>query len=195
MFKVIKTVAVGLFALISFQFSTDITKAYTVNKGDTLWSIGVEHGVSVLDLKEINKKNTMHVREGEYLHIPESITSSERDLLERLVSSEAEGESYAGKVAVATVVLNRVSSSEFPNTINEVIYDVSATGNPSFSPVMDGSIHEPADAQSKKAVKEALAFEGMGSGSLFFYNPAIATNHWISTRETTSVIGNHVFAK
>ncbi|MFB4165161.1 cell wall hydrolase [Alteribacillus sp. JSM 102045] len=195
MFKKFKFIGAALAALFTFTATAEASEAYTVKSGETLWSIGMEHGVSVLELKEINQKDSLHVNEGEQLKIPESISTQERDLLERIVSAEAEGESYAGKVAVATVVLNRVKSDEFPDSIKEVIYEVSPTGNPTFSPVSDGSINQPADEESKKAVKEALAFEGQGSGSLFFYNPSIASNHWISTRETTSVIGNHVFAK
>ncbi|SDI21481.1 cell wall hydrolase [Alteribacillus bidgolensis] len=195
MFKQLKIAGAAFAAFISFSAAAEVSEAYTVKSGETLWSIGMEHGVSVIELKEVNEKNTLHVNEGEYLQIPEGIYPHERNLLERIVSAEAEGESYAGKVAVATVVLNRVKSDEFPDSIKKVIYEVSPTGHPSFSPVSDGSINQPADEESKKAVREALAFEGQGSGSLFFYNPAIASNHWIATRETTSVIGNHVFAK
>lgn len=131
---------------------------------------------------------------GERLSIPATISAAERDLLARLVRAEAEGEPYAGKVAVATVVLNRVAHRDFPNTVRGVINEVSH-GHYAFSPVQNGRINRAADSESIRAVNEALAFRGQGSGSLFFYNPTIATNHWIATRTETVRIGNHVFAK
>jgi N-acetylmuramoyl-L-alanine amidase len=119
-----------------------------------------------------------------------SISASERDLLARLVRAEAEGEPYAGKVAVATVVLNRVDSSQFPDTVSGVIYQKGQ-----FSPVSNGSINRPATSQDYKSVDEALAFRGQGNGSLFFYNPKTATSRWLDSRPTVAVIGNHVFKK
>ncbi|MFH7445052.1 cell wall hydrolase, partial [Pseudomonas syringae pv. tagetis] len=89
------------------------------------------------------------------------------DLMARLVRAEAEGEPYAGKVAVATVILNRVASPEFPNSIKAVINEVS-NGHYAFTPVQNGQINQPADAASKQAVNEALAFRGQGSGSVYF---------------------------
>lgn len=107
---------------------------------------------------------------------------------------KARGEPYAGKVAVATVVLNRVDSSLFPNTVNGVIYQKDQ-GYYAFSPVKNGAINQSADNSAKEAVKEALAFRGMGKGSLYFYNPKTAKGTWITSREVTTVIGNHRFAK
>lgn len=182
-------------SILCFIEPAKATTTYTVNKNDTLWTIAMDHGVSVLELKEKNNKTTDTVTVGEQLTIPEGITREEEELLARLVRAEAEGEPYAGKVAVATVVLNRVKDPGFPDSIKEVIYEISPTGNPAFTPVQNGTINKPADEESKKAVKEALAFDGQGHGSLFFYNPEIATNHWIATRETTIVIGNHTFAR
>ncbi|MDA3128596.1 cell wall hydrolase [Aliibacillus thermotolerans] len=193
--KVISSVGTICFAFLFFIDHTKAEITHTVNENDTLWTIAMDHGVSVLDIKKENNKSTNAVTVGEQLTIPEGITPEEEELLARLVSAEAKGEPYAGKVAVATVVLNRVNSPEFPNSIKEVIYEVSPTGNPSFTPVQNGTINQPADKESKKAVKEALAFEGQGHGSLFFYNPEKATNHWIATRETTTIIGNHIFAR
>lgn len=126
--------------------------------------------------------------------MPESVTSEELDLLARLIHSEAQGEPYAGKVAVGTVVLNRVADDRYPDTIRDVIYEV-VNGYYAFSPVLDGTIYEPAAEESKLAAREAIAFDGQGQGSIFFYNPETATNHWNATREETKRIGQHVFAK
>lgn len=120
-----------------------------------------------------------------------SLTEKEIDLLSRLVRAEAETEPYEGKIAVACVVLNRVESSKFPNTIREVIY---ARGQ--FQPVQNGEINKPADEESIKAVKAALTEQrNLAPGALFFYNPDIATSRWLDTRTTTMVIGQHVFKK
>jgi N-acetylmuramoyl-L-alanine amidase len=116
--------------------------------------------------------------------------SSDKEMLARLVHAEAQGEPYAGKVAVAVVVLNRVASPDFPNTVPQVIYQQGQ-----FSPVANGAIREYADKDSIRAVNEAYTLRGTGSGSLFFYNPKTATSRWLDSRETTVTIGNHVFKK
>jgi N-acetylmuramoyl-L-alanine amidase len=116
----------------------------------------------------------------------------EIDLLARLVRAEAQTEPFEGKIAVACVVLNRVESSQFPDTIKEVIYEPGQ-----FQPVSNGEIHEPADEESIAAVKEALSEKRniVPESSLFFYNPDIATSRWLDSRATTVVIGQHVFKK
>jgi N-acetylmuramoyl-L-alanine amidase len=123
-----------------------------------------------------------------------TISAQEKDLFARLVEAEAKGESYEGKVAVATVVLNRVDSSEFPDTvtgvINEVVGDAYA-----FSPVQNGEINKPASDDSIRAVEEALTRQDRLNDCIYFYNPEIATDTWITTREVVKTVGNHVFAK
>lgn len=123
-----------------------------------------------------------------------SISDEEKDLFARLVEAEAKGESYEGKVAVATVVLNRVESPHFPNTItgviNEVVGDAFA-----FSPVQNGEIKNPASDEAIRAVEESLTRQERLNDCIYFYNPDIATDNWIRTREVVTTIGNHVFAK
>jgi N-acetylmuramoyl-L-alanine amidase len=116
--------------------------------------------------------------------------ASDKEMLARLVHAEAKGEPYAGKVAVAVVVLNRVASPDFPNTVPQVIYQKGQ-----FTPVANGTFKQYADLDSIKATNEAYRLRGTGSGSLFFYNPKTATSRWLDSRETTVVIGNHVFKK
>ncbi|MEH7072624.1 cell wall hydrolase [Neobacillus drentensis] len=119
------------------------------------------------------------------------LSNNEIDLLARLVRAEAQTEPYKGKIAVACVVLNRVESKKFPDTIKEVIY---APGQ--FQPVSNGEINKPADKESIRAVKAALSEKRqMAPGALFFYNPAIATSRWLDSRKTTMIIGRHVFKK
>ncbi|WP_102347734.1 cell wall hydrolase [Bacillus sp. Marseille-P3661] len=118
-----------------------------------------------------------------------TISSEEKKLLARLVHAEAEGEPYAGKVAVATVVLNRVEHKQFPDTIKEVIYEKNA-----FAPVKNGSINEPADQEALEAVQDALTKQERNKEVVYFYNPETATSDWIFEREVIKKIGNHVFA-
>lgn len=180
--------------MLSPQSVTEAAQLYYVKSGDTFWKISSKYGVTVSQLKLANNKTSNLIYPGQKLVIPNSISAADKELLARLVHAEAKGESYAGKVAVATVVLNRVNSPEFPNTIRGVIYEVQS-GHYAFSPVQNGAINQPADAEAKRAVNEALAFNGQGKGSLYFYNPKTAKSKWILSREVTVVIGNHVFAK
>jgi spore germination cell wall hydrolase CwlJ-like protein len=128
--------------------------------------------------------------EKEEASAPVAASGSDLDLLARLVHAEAKSEPYAGKVAVAKVVLNRTVSGQFPTTIQGVIYQ-----SGQFSPVTNGSINTPASAESTQAAQEAIAQGGSASGDMFFYNPAIATSRWLDSKPTTQVIGNHVFKK
>jgi len=171
------------------------TTTHKVQSGETYWKIATNFGVPVTSLMKVNNATSSALNVGQNLVIPNStITAAEKDLMARLVRAEAVGEPYAGKVAVATVILNRVSSPDFPNSVREVIYQIS-NGHYAFTPVQNGQINQPADAASKQAVNEALAFRGQGKGSLFFYNPKTSSSNWILSREVTVTIGNHRFAK
>nr|WP_249365268.1 cell wall hydrolase [Cytobacillus citreus] len=187
--------------MLSFQFvqlnhhrtyaeTLDNVDIYTVKKDDSLLEIGMKYGVSVLELKKINHKKTDKIHPGEKLILPKSITKEEKDLLARLVHAEAKGEPYEGKVAVALVVLNRVEDDRFPDTIKNVIYE-----KRQFQPVENGSINQPADQQSQKAVMEALAIQGQGNDSVYFFNPDKTSSTWLRSKTVTTVIGNHRFAK
>lgn len=171
--------------------------AYTVKRGDTMTGIAKIYNTTLQELASLNPqvKNLNLIYVGQNINTSQdnkqTISTNDKDLLARLVRAEAEGESYAGKVAVATVVLNRVDSADFPDTIKEVIYQPRQ-----FTPVTNGEIKVPADKQSVKAVEEAskLDREKLG-GSLFFYNSKIATSRWLDSRPTVTVIGNHTFKK
>ena len=118
-----------------------------------------------------------------------SSTESEAYLRGRLVHGEARGEPYVGKVAVAAVVLNRVRSPSFPNTIAGVIYQSGA-----FDAVLDGQINLTPDEDSLRAARDALAGWDPTGGCLYYYNPVTSTNKWIWTREVQLCIGKHNFA-
>ncbi|GAA0324569.1 hypothetical protein GCM10008967_13910 [Bacillus carboniphilus] len=168
---------------------------HTVKSGDTLFKISQAYGVSLPSIISLNQNlNPNWIYPGQKIQLPSTLTTEEINLMAKLVHAEAKGEPYAGKVAVATVVLNRVDHKDFPNTVKGVIYEKS-NGYYAFSPVANGQINQAADAESYRAVREAIAFRGQGKGSVFFYNPAKITNKWILSRQTTITIGNHVFAK
>ncbi len=111
-------------------------------------------------------------------------------LLAKLINAEARGESYKGQVAVGAVVLNRVKSSSFPNTISGVIYQPYA-----FTCVSDGQINYSPSQSAISAAKDALNGWDPTNGCIYYYNPKIATSKWIYSRPTVLTIGNHVFAK
>lgn len=183
-------------ALSLFTIPTLVNAAsYTIKSGDSLWKIANNYGVSLASLQDANKRTGTMIYPGQTLTIPSTISLSDQDLIARMVHAEAKGESYAGKVAVATVILNRVDHKAFPNTVSGVIYEQSAGGYYAFTPVQNGAINQAADTDAKRAVKEALAYRGQGQGSLYFYNPKTAKSTWILSREVTITIGNHRFAK
>ncbi len=196
MFKKVKFTTLASIIFTSLLLFPSASHAYTVKSGDSLWKIATEHGVSLKELQQANHYNGSTIYPGQYFKLPGTISDQDKALMARLVHAEAKGEPYAGKVAVATVILNRVDHADFPNSISGVIYETYNNGvHFAFSPVKNGSINQPADKAALKAVNEAIAFRGQGQGSIYFYNPNTAVNNWITTRETTIKIGNHVFAK
>lgn len=114
------------------------------------------------------------------------------DLLARLINGEARGEPYKGQVAVGAVVMNRVKSSEFPDTISGVIYQKGQ-----FSCVTDGQFNKAIDKKSTvyKAAREAINGADPTNGCIFFYNPKTSKSKWLYTRQTVITIGSHRFAK
>ena len=119
-----------------------------------------------------------------------TIVSADQKLLAKLVYAEARGESYKGQVAVAAVVLNRVSSSSFPNTISGVIYQTGA-----FSCVSNGSINNTPNDTAVRAALDAMNGWDPTNGCLYYYNPGKTSDSWIRTRTVVTVIGNHYFAR
>ncbi|MBQ1565870.1 MAG: spore cortex-lytic enzyme [Clostridia bacterium] len=111
-------------------------------------------------------------------------------LLAQCIYSESRGEPYKGQVAVGAVVLNRVKSSAFPNSISGVIYQKGA-----FSAVDDGQINLTPNDSALKAAKDAMNGWDPTGGCLYYYNPAKTSNRWIRSRPIVVRIGNHVFCK
>ncbi len=118
-----------------------------------------------------------------------SYTNNDTYLLAKAVYSEARGEPYVGQVAIAAVILNRVKSSAFPNTVAGVIYQPWA-----FTAVHDGQFELEPNATAYQAARDALNGWDPTYGSIYYYNPQTATNTWIRSRKVTTTIGKHVFA-
>lgn len=119
-----------------------------------------------------------------------SNNSSNVNLLARAIYGEARGEPYTGQVAVGAVIMNRVRSSKFPNTIAGVIYQSGA-----FDAVSDGQINLNPDSTARKAAQDALNGWDPSYGAIYYFNPNTATNKWIWSRPMTVTIGKHRFCK
>ena len=118
-----------------------------------------------------------------------SYSSADVYLLARTIYAEGRGEPYSGQVAIGAVVLNRVKSPAFPNTIAGVVYQKNA-----FTAVTDGQINLTPDDKAMRATKDAINGWDPSGGAIYYYNPAVATSSWIFSRQTIAVIGKHVFA-
>ena len=145
--------------------------------------------LSKTDHKHSIQEKKAKPEETAYQPPKKTYSRADRQLLARLVHAEAKGESYKGKVAVASVVLNRTEKNGFPDTIRGVIYQRNA-----FEPVANGSINQKPDKDSVAAANEALDHPGRETNALFFYNPKTASDHWIRSRKIIERIGRHVFA-
>ena len=117
-----------------------------------------------------------------------STSSTDLTLLARAIYGEARGEPYTGQVAVGAVILNRVKSSSFPNTIAGVIYQSGA-----FDCVADGQINLTPNQNAYNAARDALNGWDPTYGCLFYYNPRTATSKWMLSRTIKLNIGNHAF--
>lgn len=132
---------------------------------------------------------TPEIAESQTSFVRGVVREDEVDLLARLVAAEAEGEPYSGQVAVAAVILNRVQSPEFPNSISGVAYQPLA-----FESVMNGLIwRRTPSGEAYNAARDALNGWDPTYGSTFFWNPSKPVTPWIWTRTIVVHIGNHVF--
>lgn len=115
-------------------------------------------------------------------------SSSDYDLLARIISAEARGESYLGQVAVGAVILNRIEHPSFPDTLSGVIYQKGA-----FSCLNDGQFYEAVADSAYSAARDAINGLDPSGGAIYYYNPSTATSKWIFSRPVITTIGNHRF--
>ena len=185
---------------------------YTVKSRDSLFLISKARGISLYNLRKANNKWDDTIYPGQVLNLPgktssntspapapttpkpiANYTESDLDLLARLITAEAQSEPYSAQVAVASVVINRIKSSQFPDSISSVIYQKS-DGYYQFTPVLNGWINKPATETSKKAAKEALYGSDPSKGALYYFDDT-ATNKWLWSKPITARIGNMVYVK
>lgn len=117
-------------------------------------------------------------------------SSSDVQLLAKVISAEARGESYEGQVAVGAVVLNRVEHPSFPDSISGVVYQSGA-----FSCVYDSNWYEPVSETSKKAAIDAINGWDPSGGAIYYYNPSKTNDAFMHSRPIITVIGSHRFCK
>lgn len=175
---------------------------YHIKRGDNLYNLAREFNTSVAVLKALNNLDTSIIRVGQKILLPtagltpkqviaKTISSAELNLLARVVHGEARGEPYIGQVAVAAVILNRVLSKRFPNTIDGVIYQ-----NMQFESVTNGQFNLRPSSSAYRAANEALKGFDPTLGAIYFLNPKVASNtNWFDKRQKTVTIGDHVFAR
>jgi N-acetylmuramoyl-L-alanine amidase len=121
---------------------------------------------------------------------PNGFSQNDIQLMANAVYGESRGEPYTGQVAVAAVILNRVTSSTFPNTVSGVIFEPGA-----FTAVADGQIWLTPNENAKKAVVDAINGWDPTGEALYYFNPDTATSGWIWGRPQIKRIGKHIFCK
>ena len=181
---------------------------YTVKSGDSLYLIAKTYNLSIDLLRKVNNKWDNMIYPGQTLLLPKvaispvivgtrtptagtSVSATDIDLLSRLITAEASGESYTAQVAVGAVVMNRVKSISFPNTISSVINQKDSNYY-QFTPVQNGYINKAATADAIKAAKEAISGVDPTKGAIYYFDDS-ATNKWLWSRPLALRIGKMVY--
>ncbi|UOY93014.1 spore cortex-lytic enzyme [Ectobacillus sp. JY-23] len=123
-------------------------------------------------------------------NVPNGYSQNDIQLMANAVYGESRGEPYIGQVAVAAVILNRVSSPSFPNTVSGVIFEPRA-----FTAVADGQIYLTPNETAKKAVLDAINGWDPTENAIYYFNPDTATSGWIWSRPQIKKIGRHIFCR
>lgn len=194
-----KKYSIFVTALILYLSVINVNPAFAKTLGETCSETkNVQMNEKITENNNINTNSQFRENRDEVLQVFNHdtqklyITGEDIDLMAKVVSAESRGEPYAGKVAVASVVLNRTIDPHFPNTIKEVIFQKNA-----FSCVKDGQINASADQDCYDAVYDAIRGIDPTNDALFFYNPAIATCTWMKETQkiNETTIGHHTFFK
>jgi LysM repeat protein len=173
---------------------------YTVKEGDSLYLIAAQYGLPLGSLRKANGIWTNNIYLGQKLIVPVSssassgiipYTSSDLDLLARLIMAEAGSQPYKAQVAVGAVVINRTKSADFPQTISGVIYQKNDWYY-QFTPVENGWINKPASADAKNAAYDALHGYDPTIGAIYYFDDS-ATNKWLWSKPIALRSGRMVF--
>ena len=163
-------------AVIRFQKKNGLTADGVVGK-ETFKALGMNSAYQALQNSVPSQTGT------------NGFSESDVYLLARTIYAEGRGEPYTGQVAIGAVIMNRIRSPKFPNTVSGVVYQKHA-----FTAVSDGQINLTPNDTAMKAARDAINGWDPSGGALYYYNPAVATSSWIFDRQTITVIGRHVFA-
>jgi len=193
--------------LISFTLTTEVlttSQLKTIQQKLKNWGYytgkvdGINGSKTIAAVKAFQKKNGLKAdgivgtKTAAAMGISLSSTNQNSDLylLAKTIHAEARGEPYTGQVAVGAVILNRVRSSKFPNSISGVVYQRGA-----FTAVADGQINLEPNQSAYNAARDAINGWDPTYGCLYYYNPATATSAWIWSLKVTLTIGKHSFCK
>ena len=166
-------------------FSGEVTGYYGSQTTEAVKRFQKKHGLSatsVADQKTLALIGISSSSSGA------SVSNADLELLARIIPAEARREPYIGQVAVGAVVLNRVESSSFPDSISGVIYQPGA-----FTAITDGQINEAVTDSARRAARDALNGSDPTGGALYYYNPDKTSNRWIRSRPVITRIGQHLF--
>ena len=166
-------------------FSGEVTGYYGSQTTEAVKRFQQKHGLSatgVADRKTLELIGISSSSSGA------SVSNADLELLARIISAESRGEPYIGQVAVGAVVLNRVESSSFPDSISGVVYQPGA-----FTAITDGQINEAVTDSARRAARDALNGSDPTGGALYYYNPDKTSNRWIRSRPVITRIGQHLF--
>ncbi|MEC9488270.1 MAG: cell wall hydrolase [Halanaerobium sp.] len=182
--KLFATIVLTAILLLVFNLTIATQPAQAATNSEVLQGVGAALLLIML-VKWFNDDNQSAAA------YDRNINEDEVDLLAHLINGEARGEPLAGQIAVGAVVLNRINSPEFPNTMKGVIFQKGQ-----FSCVSDGQFYLKPGRTTYEAAERALAGEDPSRGALYFYNPETAsTLYWLEQRPITVIIGDHVFAR
>lgn len=137
---------------------------------------------------QTNQNNQGTAPQPTAVNVPNGFSQNDIQLMANAVHGEARGEPYEGKVAVAAVILNRVQSPTFPNTVSGVIFEPRA-----FTAVADGQIWLTPNESAKRAVLDAINGWDPTGDATYYFNPDTATSSWIWSRPQIKRIGKHIF--
>jgi len=168
--------------------SNTSTKKSSSNK--TATNKGTTNKESTSNNAQTKKENTNKTQNTKATNIPAGFSENDINLLAQAVYGEARGEPYVGQVAVAAVILNRLESANFPNTLSEIIYEPLA-----FTAVADGQINLEPDETARKAVIDAINGMDPSGNATYYFNPETATSEWIWSRPQIKKIGKHIFCE
>mgnify|MGYP003548218820 FL=1 len=149
-----------------------------INKGTRFTHYG---GQSLENQVQKKTKNSQ-------VQLPGKYSEQDLQLMANAVYGEARGEPYEGQVAVAAVILNRLESPDFPNSISGIIFQPRA-----FTAVADGQIWLEPNERAKQAVLDAMNGWDPSENALYYFNPETATSGWIWSRPQIKQIGDHIF--